>query len=688
LLKRSDDREAKQRPRARAWSIPTHLVAVALASTVPIAVVAGALAYHLLSVAAQNQRHDVEERLRLLRDAVEMRIANVIEDLQVLARSPALQDGHLEAFRRHAVEAASVVGAIGVVMVDRDGQQVLSTRTPWGAPLPRRRELDTQERAFTTGAAQVSDLVPATSDGQPIISVEVPVRISGTVRYVLAAELPPKYLSEIMAQYVPPDMIGSIIDRKGILIARQPVVEGTDLVGKPTIPEIFERIGQPSALWIETVSRSGVRNYSSFVRSDQTGWSINLALPRRMVDAPLRRAVWLFAAIAVLALVASLLFSRLVAARLLRALSDFEQHVIQLGFGLPIWPQQGPVTEINRMEDVLHSVGSEVAAAKASVERERSLLQATVESMPIGVLLITADGNVSLVNRKILSLWGVEELRSIEDLRKIARFRLDGTPYAAAEWPIVRALTDGNTTEDEEVVQVVAGVRRHMVVSAVPVHDGSGQIIAAVAACYDVTEMRDAMRRQQILLDEINHRVKNTLATVQSVARLTLSSSDTLQDYANGFERRLLALSAAYNVLTDNNWEGADLRAIVERTLAPYAGRARTATSGPAVTLKPKFALALAAAIQELSTNAAKYGSLSTQAGHLDVRWSVQEDERILLSWTEDGGPPVITPKRRGFGTRLIQDILANETGWTVTLDFLSTGLRCTMVIDRGYAAS
>src|SRR5262245_41191165 len=221
LLRRSDSLAAKQAPGERVWSIPTHLIAVALASTVPIAVVAGALAYHLLSVAAQNQRHDVEERLRLLRDAVEMRLANVIEDLQVLARSPALQDGHLEEFRRHAVEASSVIGAIGLVMVDRDGQQVLSTRAPWGASLPRRRDLDTQERAFATGAAQVSDLAPTTSDGQPIISVEVPVQIAGTARYVLAAGLSPNYLSELMAQYVPPDMIGSIIDRKGILIARQ-----------------------------------------------------------------------------------------------------------------------------------------------------------------------------------------------------------------------------------------------------------------------------------------------------------------------------------------------------------------------------------------------------------------------------------------------------------------------------------
>src|ERR1700712_4789427 len=207
---------------------------------------------------------------------------------------------------------------------------------------------------------------------------------------------------------------------------------------------------------------------------------------------------------------------------------------------------------------------------------------------------------------------------------------------------------------------------------------------AAVGASYDVTEIRSAMTRQQLLLDEINHRVKNTLATVQSVARLTLSRSDTLQDYDNAFEGRLLALSAAYNLLTENNWEGAELKAIVDRTLAPFAGAGRTSVSGPVVMLSAKYTLALPAAIQELSTNAAKYGALSTRAGSVDVAWSQQNDGRVLFRWVEQDGPAVATPSRRGFGTKLIQDILANETGWTPALAYLPTGLRCTMIIDPG----
>jgi PAS domain S-box-containing protein len=624
----------------------------------------------------------VEDRLRLLRSGVELKIANVIEDLQVLARSPALQDGDLAEFSRHARETAALIGAVGLVLADREGRQIASTRQPLGTALPRRVNLATQNRVFETGRPQVSDLVMASADGQPIISVEVPVQISGQLRYVLAAGLSPKYLSELMDQYAPQGMIGSIIDRKGILIARRPLMEGDELVGRPTIPEVRERIGERSALWIKTVSRTGVPNYSSFLRSEQTGWSINLALPRDVVDAPMRRATLLFAGSAAAILLLSLLFARLVAARFLRALTGLEQQVAQLGHRQPIWPRPGPVAEVNRMEEVLHRVGNDIAAAEASVERERSLLRATVESMPIGVLLVGADGNAFLVNRKILELWGIEELRSLEDLDKVARFHPDGRPYSVADWPISRALRDGEVTQDELVVHEVAGTRRHMILNAVPVRDNAGHVIAAVTASYDITDLRNAMTRQQILLDEINHRVKNTLATVQSVARLTLSSSDTLQDYANGFERRLLALSAAYNLLTDNNWEGAELKAIVQRTLAPFGGATRTSISGPAITLSPKFTLALAAAVQELSTNAAKYGALSTQTGRVEVTWSLHDDGRILFCWSEHGGPPVSKPTRRGFGTRLIQDILANDTGWTVTLDYPPEGLRCTMVID------
>jgi PAS domain S-box-containing protein len=374
-------------------------------------------------------------------------------------------------------------------------------------------------------------------------------------------------------------------------------------------------------------------------------------------------------------------FARLVARRFLRALTGLEQHVMQLGTARLIYPEPGPVAEVNRMESVLRRVGADIAEVEEAIEYERSLLQATVETIPIGVLLVTGNGRISLVNRKMLAMCGVGRLGSLEDLAPFAYVRPDGTRYAAADLPIMRALKHGEMVEGEEVQHEVAGARRHEIIHAAPVRDGAGDIIAAVSACYDVTDNREAMRRQQILIDEINHRVKNTLATVQSIARASLASATSLKDYAASFEARLIALARAYNLLTENNWEGADLATIVQRTLAPFASEGRIHLGGPPVALTPKLTLALSAAIQELSTNAAKYGALSVEQGRVDVGWTREDDGVVSFRWAERDGPQVKTPARRGFGTRLIQDILAAESGWTVTLDFSPSGLRCAMRI-------
>jgi two-component sensor histidine kinase len=353
-----------------------------------------------------------------------------------------------------------------------------------------------------------------------------------------------------------------------------------------------------------------------------------------------------------------------------------------LGSAQPVSPVPGPVSEVNRMEGMLHQVGVQIADVEEKIERERSLLRATVETIPIGVLLLTADGRISLANRKMLSMYAMDKGGLLADQTRLSFFRPDGNRLPLADLPITRALMKGETIESEEVDFVVNGATQHHLVNAAPVRDGTGAIIAAVSASYNVSDLRNVMKRQQILLDEINHRVKNTLATVQSLARVSVSSATTVKDYVAAFEQRLMALSRAYNLLTENNWEGADLRTIAERTLAPFAGSGRTSLAGPALTLTPKLTLAMSAAIQELSTNAAKYGALSVERGKLDVTWSRDNHGRLAFSWIERGGPSVSKPSRRGFGTRFIQDVLAADSGWTIRLDYVHTGLQCRMLIE------
>jgi two-component sensor histidine kinase len=193
-----------------------------------------------------------------------------------------------------------------------------------------------------------------------------------------------------------------------------------------------------------------------------------------------------------------------------------------------------------------------------------------------------------------------------------------------------------------------------------------------------------AAEHQRLLIDELNHRVKNTLATVQSISAQTLRTSDTKEGAQDALEKRLLALSRAHDVLTRESWDGADLVEVIEKALEPYQtlGESRVHITGPHVRVTPRMSLALAMAMHELATNAVKYGALANKTGTIEVSWRVQNGAappRLTLRWTEAGGPPVIPPRRRGFGSRLIERSLANDLDGQVEIAFAPTGVVCTV---------
>ncbi|HEY1940663.1 MAG TPA: PAS domain S-box protein [Roseiarcus sp.] len=211
-----------------------------------------------------------------------------------------------------------------------------------------------------------------------------------------------------------------------------------------------------------------------------------------------------------------------------------------------------------------------------------------------------------------------------------------------------------------------------------PLKDASGKVVGASKIARDITERRRQEERRQLLVNELNHRVKNTLATVQSIASQAFRNEGHDTNFSQ-FERRLVALSTAHDVLTRENWEGADLKELVTRTLSPLCPQAeRVDASGPWIRVRPKLALSLSMALHELATNAAKYGSLSNQQGRIKIEWRMFETEsegRFGLRWEEMGGPPVEAPKRKGFGSRLLERALSSELDATVRLAFPPTGV-------------
>jgi two-component sensor histidine kinase len=216
-----------------------------------------------------------------------------------------------------------------------------------------------------------------------------------------------------------------------------------------------------------------------------------------------------------------------------------------------------------------------------------------------------------------------------------------------------------------------------------PLRRDDGQLIGFLRILRDRTEQRNADEKQTLLINELNHRVKNTLATVQSIATQTLRTAATPQQGLAALEERLVALSRAHDVLTRESWEGAELGEIVALAVAPYTGEdhLRIRAEGASVRLRPGMALAMAMALQELATNAAKYGALSAPGGHLSITWELEAGV-LRLRWEESGGPRVAPPVRRGFGSRLIERSLAAELGGEVLIDFAATGVVCTVTAE------
>lgn len=191
----------------------------------------------------------------------------------------------------------------------------------------------------------------------------------------------------------------------------------------------------------------------------------------------------------------------------------------------------------------------------------------------------------------------------------------------------------------------------------------SGRPVRMSGVITDITDRRlayqalaDSERQQRILINELNHRVKNTLATVQSIARQTARRTPDIKMFTTLFEARLLALSNTQNLLTAGNWEWVSMRDLLIQELAPYADD-QVQLSGPSVSLDPRQTLGLGMAFHELAVNAAKYGALSAPGGLVHVDWTVSEGV-LSLEWVESGGPPVVSPKRRGFGSDLIESTI------------------------------
>jgi two-component sensor histidine kinase len=220
-----------------------------------------------------------------------------------------------------------------------------------------------------------------------------------------------------------------------------------------------------------------------------------------------------------------------------------------------------------------------------------------------------------------------------------------------------------------------------------PIRNSHGVVVGASKIARDISERRRADEHKTLLIHELNHRVKNTLATVQSLAMQSLRDGNT--GGRGDFEGRLIALSRAHDILTNENWQGAWLEDVARQAMEAFsASEDRMTLEGPAVRLTPKQSLAISMALHELATNAAKYGALSDGNGKVTLTWSVTNGHtpaRLNLTWSEVGGPAVSKPAKQGFGSRMIARSLANELSGKAELEFRPEGVVCSISTPIGW---
>jgi PAS domain S-box-containing protein len=658
-----------------AWSwrrptIATSLALFGLATLVPV--FAGGVILALRLARQEQQRLEAQARdvARDVAGDIDRELQGVVAALEALSTSPALSEGRFDIFYRQAQKALAFRGT-AIVMRDPKGQQLVNTIVPWGTSLPVSsdpvlREAD--QRALATGRPVVSNLYVGAVTRKPFVLVDVPVRdADGKSVAVLDMALAPERLSELLVgSAIPPAWTVGIVDGAFRIIARSRDFER--FLGATATPTLQSNVTAGNTLW-RGVTLEGIPVVSTWAPSAMSDWRVAVSVPLAVVDQPLVPLMWSLAGLTGLGLASSLLLAAFAGRGLATPVRRLAEAAGALGRGqTPVLPDTS-IAELGVIAAAIADAGQELkqrtrerddALALAQDGAER--LRATYDNAGAGIAEIDAQGRFLAVNETICRITGYsrDELigRGFETLSTAEDVRED-----LADFERQRAGQQTSYVVEKRFRRKDGELRWARIFSSA-VRQGGDAFAYAVRVVLDVTEERRAAEHQLLLVAELNHRVKNTLAVVQSLVLQTLKTSPDPHAFRQALTGRIMALARSHDLLSATDWKGTTLGEIVSLTLAPHRREdAPWSAQGPRVAVGMRSVVSLSLLLHELATNAAKYGALGPRHGRLAVRWTIEPSDPETLcihwdeSWTGDGDAPV-TP---GFGSRLVDLIVEQE---------------------------
>jgi len=305
-------------------------------------------------------------------------------------------------------------------------------------------------------------------------------------------------------------------------------------------------------------------------------------------------------------------------------------------------------------------------------------LASIVESGDDAILGMNLDGIITSWNKGAERLFGYSAEEAIgQDAAILIPAKRQHEEYAI----LSRILRGDRVDHCETVRRRKDGTLIDVSLTISPIRGACGKVVGGSAIARDISDRKRSEAQIAVLSREAEHRAKNLLANVKAMVRL--SQSDTPDGLKKAIEGRIEALANVQSLFVQSRWTGAELGSLVKQELSPYSrgGEMRTLINGPAVILKRDVAQAMAVALHELATNAAKYGALSATTGQVRVEWSHVENGQLVLRWTEEGGPPVNPPTRRGFGTSVLETMIRDGVEGRVQFDWHAEGLACEIAV-------
>nr|WP_244423129.1 HWE histidine kinase domain-containing protein [Bradyrhizobium sp. ORS 375] len=638
----------------------------------------GLIAYVIASMAQSADdsiRRGLSYAAQTISGAVDAELRRYIALAEVLGKSPDLSAADLAEFEAEARRVGAVSGEGWIIVSDAQGRLLLNTLAPSGKPLgvrtPEGRR--SQERAFASGRPSISDIFAGPNSGNWVATVDVPVFKDGKPFRCLSIAMPAANYTRLLAQQeLPADWLVGIMDGQGRYVSR--------------IPKNATSTGQlASAGWRTTARAEGIAEFPS-IEGDRiinanahpqlSDWVVGVGIKQgafaQAISSTVKTATIAATTICALALLLAAAIGRSIA----RPLASIAVKSTNPGEAAPSDPPE--VRALNARLAAAEEAQAEsariiqenfgmLAKARDDASRAAEQLKLAAKYGRLGTFVWDGRSGTSRWSDEIEELYGLKPgtfpgtydawlaLVHPDDQAHADRDNRQAliTGELDSEWRV--PLPDGSIRWIEARARTLSG-------------EGDGDL-QMIGVNIDVTAAKEADRKRELLVHELAHRVKNSLAVVQSLAHQLLPRHDAK---VRDFTSRLHALATVHTSLAENDWQGADLASLVASQVAPFASSPeQLAISGPAILVPVELTTQLALVVHEMACNASKYGALTTPSGRVAVTWSLGPDA-LHVRWEESGGPPATEPPVVGFGSRLL-----TRTVRHLQRTFADTGLTC-----------